>query len=190
MNNSLREQIRGNMNTKVTDELLDIWQLNNRVEWSDEAFDVILDILKERGVEIPEQDEPVYQVNEENLMDDGLDVWDARALDDENQPEFYDILEVITLKDNINLISKAIIVVYILVNLLNFQGYVSLIGSYFIGREEFTPFVYLVASIVIILNTIVSIAIVYLPLKALVQILRILMEMEFRSRKSGVKPVD
>ncbi len=187
MNNKLREQIRGNMNVKETDELLAIWRSNIRVEWSDEAFDAILEILKERGAEIPKQDEPVYQIAEEKLTDDRLDVWEAKALDDENQPEFYDVLEVITLKDNINLAAKAIIVLYSLVNLLNFQGYVSLFSSYFIGHEEFMPFVYLVALIFMILNTVVNIAIVYLPLKALASILRILMEMEFRSRKRMAK---
>ncbi|HEX2997720.1 MAG TPA: hypothetical protein VHP14_23055, partial [Anaerolineales bacterium] len=106
-NEGLRQQIYGALNTKETEELLDIWQTNNRGEWSDEAFEVVERLLKERGVEIPQQDEPVYEVEEKTTTkeisdEDGLEEWEAKILDDENQPEFYDTVEVITLKGNID----------------------------------------------------------------------------------------
>lgn len=49
MNEELIEQIRINMEQKSTEELLWIWQQNNRQEWSDEAFTVIRHILESRG---------------------------------------------------------------------------------------------------------------------------------------------
>jgi hypothetical protein len=131
-NEELRKQIHSNLNLIETDELLSIWQANNRAFWSDETFEVSQNILEERGVKIPEQGEPIYESSREEILEnDGLEEWEAKALDDENQPEFYDTLEVITLKDNINKTAKAIIVVYILVNILSFQGYTSLVASYF-----------------------------------------------------------
>src|SRR6266508_5018517 len=65
MNNDLRRQIHSNMNLKETDELLEVWQTNDRVEWTEITFEVIKEILKYRGVEIPEQDEPIYEHPEE-----------------------------------------------------------------------------------------------------------------------------
>lgn len=184
----LRRQIYDNLNLKETDELLDIWQVNNRAEWSDQAFEIIRDILKERSVEIPEQNEPVYElqeeiVDEEMPEDEGLDEWEAKALEDENQPEFYDTLEVITLKDNINKTAKAVIIVNILAGLTTIQWLSSIIRSYFPNRQEFVPLIYLIAFIFTAFSVAVAIAVTYFPLKALSHILRILMEMEFTSRK-------
>lgn len=47
-------------NQKATSELLEIWKTNNRLEWSDATFEVIPEILKSRGIEIPPQDGPVH----------------------------------------------------------------------------------------------------------------------------------
>jgi len=55
MTDQLREQIRHNLNQKETDELVRMWQKNDRNEWSDMAFEVIHDILKDRHAEIPPQ---------------------------------------------------------------------------------------------------------------------------------------
>lgn len=184
MSNQLHEQIYQNMNLKETDELLAIWQTNNRAEWTDEAMAIVKDILLERGVEIPNQVDPVYEIEAEEEIDDGLDEWEVKLLEDENQPDFYDTLEVIDLKDKINKTAKAVIVVYVLESIIYFRSYLSLVGSYFMNYDTFTPLVYFIAFVAALLSTAVSIAIIYFPLKALSTILRILMEMEFRSRKA------
>lgn len=180
----LREQIHDRMNLKETEDLLEIWQSNHRFEWSDEAFEVIKEILEKRGIEILVQNEPVYkeEIIDEDA-DDGLDAWEAKVLDDENQPEFYDTLEVITLKDNVNKVAKAAIVIYALQYIATFQWFSQIVASYFQDRQTFMPLIYLISFVFVALGAAVSIAIVYFPLKALAQILRILMEMEFRSRK-------
>jgi hypothetical protein len=117
-----------------------------------------------------------------NEDEDGLEDWEIKLLDDENQPEFHDILEVLSLKDNINKIAKASIIVYIVLGISNFQTIHAFIGSMFSSIEELPAILWgiLITAIGIGIN----LAIVYFPLKALNHILRILMEMEFNSRKA------
>lgn len=184
MDNELRDQIYNELSLRETEDLLEIWQTNDHEEWSDTAFEVIKEILIKRLGEIPPQEIPGDEQEEgESFQDDELDEWEAKALEDENQPAFYDPLEVITWKDNINKVAKIVILVYALQSLLMFPWFSSLVGSYFRNRPEFIPLIYLLAFIFVGLSAVVSIAIVYFPLKALSHILRILMEMEYRSRK-------
>jgi hypothetical protein len=187
MNSELRKQIHNELNLKVTEELLEIWYTNDHEEWSDTAFDVIKEILIERLGEIPTQEKIVNnrEIEETTLADDGLEEWEVKLLDDENQPELYDTLEVITLKDHINKTSTALVIVYALVNLMNIRYYIDLVGSYFPNHEDFILPIYFIAFVVALLSAAISIAIVYFPLRALGQILRILMEMEFISRKAS-----
>jgi hypothetical protein len=185
MSADLHNQIYQNMNLKETGELLDIWQTNNREEWSDEAMEIVREILLERGVEIPEQVVILDASEEEqDAGDDGLEEWEARILDDENQPDFYDPLEVMDLKDNINKTAKAVIIVYILEGIVYFSSYLPIVRSYFSNFQADALLIYFISFLVAALSTAVSIAIIYFPLKALTYILRILMEMEFRSRKA------
>ena len=55
MANSAREHIRENFASKSTEELLEIWEKNDRDAWSDEAFEVIQEIMMERGEDYPGQ---------------------------------------------------------------------------------------------------------------------------------------
>ncbi len=101
MNNNYRQQIYNELNLRETDDLLDIWLENNRVEWSDEAFSVISQILKQRGVEIPKQDEIALREKEntniENTSVENDDFSDdeLKIIDDDNPPDFYDPFEVL-----------------------------------------------------------------------------------------------
>jgi hypothetical protein len=54
-NNDLRNQIYNSMNLKETDELIEIWQRHNSNEWSDFAFEVVEEILRDRLGELPPQ---------------------------------------------------------------------------------------------------------------------------------------
>jgi hypothetical protein len=183
MSLELRGSIRRNLERKETDELLEIWRANRRFEWSDTAFEVIEAILRERTASLPEQGEPVHEQPESPAVDDdGLEPWEARLLDDPDQPEFYDPLEVLTLKDNLNRTAKASIVVYAALGLWTLP----------LLRRIFSGMIYasewpglLMVSAVFVLATGLQIAITYTSLKALAHILRILMEMEFNSRKPG-----
>jgi hypothetical protein len=180
MSDELRNQIRNNLSLKDTNELLEIWKTNNRVEWSDTAFEVLREVLRERVKEIPPQDEPILEHKEEPI-DDGLEEWEAKLLDTENQPELYDTLEVLKLRGDINKVALGAIIVYALLGLLNFSFVRMLFQGIVLSPSE------IVQSIPDMLFTILSVgfrmAVTYFPLKALSHILRILMEMEFRSRK-------
>lgn len=59
-NDPLREaHLLSKMREKETEELLTIWQKNDRQAWSDDAFEAIHQVLQERLEEIPEQAQPV-----------------------------------------------------------------------------------------------------------------------------------
>ena len=51
--------IKKGLEKKSTDELLVIWKENKRTRWSDDTFEAIAQILKERSIGLPEQDTPV-----------------------------------------------------------------------------------------------------------------------------------
>ena len=51
--------IKKGLHDKSTDELLVIWKENKRTRWSDDTFEAIAQMLKERSVDLPEQDTPV-----------------------------------------------------------------------------------------------------------------------------------
>ena len=115
-------------------------------------------------------------------MSDGLEDREAKLIDYENQPEFYDVLDVLSLKDNIDKVAKAVVIVYTLLSVLNFrtvQGFI--LGAY--PSTDEIPGI-LQDLFLTFLGTGINIAIVYFPLKALAYILRILMQMEFNSRKA------
>lgn len=64
MNDELRKQIHRNFSQKGTDELVEIWRTNNRGEWAEMTFDVIRELLQERHVELPPQNEPIYEISQ------------------------------------------------------------------------------------------------------------------------------
>ena len=66
MSSEFRKQIYSELNLKETDELLEIWHTNDHEEWSDAAFDVVLEILIERLGEVPIQ-EKIANNREKNV---------------------------------------------------------------------------------------------------------------------------
>jgi hypothetical protein len=121
-------------------------------------------------------------IENDNKDDDGLEDWEAKLLDNENQPEFYDTLEVLTLRDNIDKVVKAVVIVNIVFGIANFQFVQGMLLGYFpsIGEMPGILWSLLITGIAVGID----IVILYFPLKALAYILRILMEMEFNSRKA------
>lgn len=74
MSDDFRTQVYNTLRLKETDELLEIWERNDRVERSELAFEVIREILEERLVEIPAQDEPVYKHVKQDADDETDDI--------------------------------------------------------------------------------------------------------------------
>jgi chromate transport protein ChrA len=94
----------------------------------------------------------------------------------------YDPFEVLKLSRWIDLALKAMIGVIILQSLLNISTSWRIAQSYFIQQPN-SIWVYLFTLAIVAVNIVLAILLTYIPLKALSKILRILMEMEFRSRK-------
>jgi len=179
-----REQIYNELSLRETEDLLEIWQANDREEWSDTAFEVIQEILSKRLGEVPPQQLSSQESEpEENAGNEGLEDWEARLLDDENQPGLYDTLDVLELRNNIDRVAVGVFIVYALFCFLNLELGRSLLRGVPMSFSEMLQS--LSKEIVTILVYGLQIALIYFPLKALSQILRILMEMEFRSRKVG-----
>src|SRR6476646_11452171 len=183
MNSEFHQQIYNELKLRETEDLLEIWQTNDRFEWSDEAFSVINEILHQRSAEIPKQNEPVYS-HEEGIKGQDYDFGDEelKILDDANPPDFYNPFDVLRLSKWIGWALKAMIGLIVVQNLLNISTSWRLAQSYFVGSKYFLG-AYAVTLLIVAANIAIGILLTYIPLKFLSQILRILMEMEFRSRK-------
>jgi hypothetical protein len=59
----LVHQIRENMELMGTEELLKIWETNDKEEYSEEAFEAIRELLKGRGEPLPQQKQPVSKLS-------------------------------------------------------------------------------------------------------------------------------
>jgi hypothetical protein len=180
----LREQIYDRMNQKENGELLEIWQTNDRVEWSEDAFEVVKEILQRRGVEIPAQDEPIYEHKQEEQQGEDYDFSpeELKIIDDETTPDFYDPFDVLLTVKRIDWMAKAVVAFNILYNIFQFPSTQGIVQSYFIRNPD-SIFVYILALLLAGLNIVLGTVVIYFSLKTLAHILRILMEMEFRSRK-------
>jgi hypothetical protein len=74
MSDPFRNKVWNNLNQKTTDELVEIWKTNDRVDWMDVAYEVIQEILLERLGELPPQNDPVFEhiKKEEKKVDQGV----------------------------------------------------------------------------------------------------------------------
>jgi hypothetical protein len=137
--------------------------------------------LKARGVEIPQQDQAIYEHDETKDYDFSDE--ELKIINDENPPDFYDPFEVLRVSKWIGLAIKLLIGLIIVQNLLNISTPLRIAQSYFAGSKYFLG-AYPVALLLVAVNIAIGILLTYMPLKFLSHILRILMEMEFRSRKA------
>jgi hypothetical protein len=181
MSNELRQQIYNNLNLKETEELVEIWQKNDRVEWSETTFDVLKEILQQRLGELPPQNEPIseYIEDEEDIEPD-----DEQTIDDDNQPEFYKPREVLWLDTWLYRAAIAAIVASFISSLLELYRMQRIILPFFAGNSLSTStfWSWLVAIVLFLFAVVLQCILIYFPLKALGTILKILMEMEFNSR--------
>ncbi len=183
MSNDLRKQIRNSFNLKETDELLEIWQKNDRVEWSEAAFSVIEDILRERLGELPAQNEPIVEykdIEEDEGVESETDF--EVLIDDENPPEFYNPHNVLRLEKWLYKAAIASIVASVVSSLIVLPQTQQIVLSYFLNNPERSFVAWLIAIAIFVFAVGLQSIVIYFPLKALGAILKILMEMEFNSR--------
>jgi hypothetical protein len=181
MSSNLHKQIYNSLKLKDTDELVEIWQTNDRVEWSQTAFDVLQEILQERLGELPPQDEPILEYTDDNEDEDINTDFDFQ-IDDENLPEFYDPYEVLRLERWLYKATIAAIIAFAVSSLIALPQTKGIVLSYFMGNPEWNFVAWVIAIVVFIFGVALQSIIIYFPLKALGSILKILMEMEFHSR--------
>ena len=113
----------------------------------------------------------------------GFTELELKIIDDETPPDFYDPFEVIQLVKWIDRATKVVVIIVILFNLTRFLSFLNMFGAYsYEGQNSFL--IYFVAFIAMAINALIGIAITNFILKTLSQTLRILMEMEFNSRKA------
>lgn len=106
--------------------------------------------------------------------------------DQENPAIFYKPIDVLNLIKWIEWGEKVVIVVIILRNLVELPRTVNIIRSYY--YEEPNIFIiYLLSLILVLLSVLFGIAIILVLLRTLKYVLRMIMEMEFTSRKNLVK---
>ncbi len=187
MTEEFHAQIYRELDLRETNDLLEIWKTNDRVEWSDVAFDVIRDILLKRTGEVPPQSAPILEHQKVSEEQDDLEDWQEALLDDNNQPQLYDTVDVIDLNDKINKTVVAVIVVDIVLGLLNLQFVRSIFAGVLPSAAGIGQALPNIVGVAITVG--LQILLTYVPLKVLGQILRILAQMEFNSRKPAPAPV-
>lgn len=186
MSNDLRKQIYNSFDQKETDELVEIWETNDRVKWSETAFDAIQEILQKRLGELPPQGELILK----HIEDDSDHEFDAdeslaKFIDKDNAPVFYRPKEVLWMGTWLNRAAKAAIVITIIISLPELFRFHTIVNSFFLQNPD--PAIgnlisWLITIVIMGLAIALQCFIVFFSLRALAAILKILMEMEFNSR--------
>ena len=182
MSDNLRKQVYESLNLKETDELIEIWITNDRVKWSETAFDVTKEILEQRLGEIPPQSEPIFEHVEQEIDDNDEGLSFDKFIDPNNAPAFYKPKEIIWINTWLNRVSIAAVAITIIVGIPELFRMQRIVLSYFMGNPQWNFVAWLIALIIGGLATALQCYIVYYSLKALASILKILMELEFNSR--------
>jgi hypothetical protein len=183
MGSDLRKQIFANLHLKETDELIEIWTTNDHVEWSETAFDVVKELLKERLGEIPPQNEPVFEhAKQEIFYDDDVYLSLDKFTNTDNAPLFYKPKEVLWANIWLNRIAVAAVVFTILVSIPEIRNMQIIVLSYFPDNMVWNFVSWFIALVVGGFLVVLQCFVVYFSLKSLALILKILMEMEFKSR--------
>ncbi len=106
-----------------------------------------------------------------------------KIIDDENPPEFYDPFQVLKVSKWLEKIAIASIYIVLISGVLQFPRAQSLVQAYLQGIPSLHILVPIIAVASTSLAVLIEIITTYFPLKALAQILEVLMETEYNSRK-------
>ena len=173
MHSNLPQHIYNTLNLKETDELMEIWKQNDRVQWSQETFDALETILQERLGQLPPQNPAILEFSDESEY---LPI-------DENQPEFYDPHKVLQLVKWLRQAAIISVIAALISNLISLPQLQKLILSYFMDSVEKNVLAWLIAIVTFIFTAGLQSIIIYFLLNGLGTILKILMDMEFNSRR-------
>ena len=168
--NSLQKSIFDNLSLKESDELLKIWQENNRNEWSALTFDVIQQILQTRGIELPAQKPYLPNVEEENDNDKTSNEPEKQS------PTFYQPQQVLSFAEVSSKIAWVILVIAILNGMRLFSR--QFLDAPWMYLDPLTIFPAIISSLTAMISGILT----FFTLKGIAYGLHILMEFEFNSR--------
>jgi hypothetical protein len=191
----IRQIIYNTLSLRETEDLVEIWQNNDRVEWSGVAFEVIGEILRERSVEIPPQGEqilehpaatsPILGKIQGFFQADTGDI--SKFGGEENLPVFYDPRQVLRLEKWIDHTIKIVTILYAINSVTWFSGYRSIVQEWFFSKPGVEGGVTVITVILIATALAIQIGITFAALKGLAYILKILMQFEFNSRGVNFK---
>jgi hypothetical protein len=177
-NEEFRKQLYNNLNMRETEELTAIYEYNDHYEWDDLTFEVIKEILQKRLNEVPTQGKPVYEENKTDEYE-----YDEEDIVGVNAPVFYKPKETLWVVAWLNRAAIASLIISFLLNINNLaQTERVVLGTVFGGHLEWEYLAWVFAFINLLLTVGWTFVTVYIPLKALEFILKILMETEFNSR--------
>jgi hypothetical protein len=169
-----RQQVYADLSKKSTEELVAILCKNDQVQRNSQAFDVIRELLIERGADIPDQNEATRENFAKGAKNDDL----------EEQSSFYNPRQVTRLCKLINWVIIAAPILLYMQELIRLPGYIELVRSFlpdFFIRD-------LLAWVFALIYTNVIVAIgflfIFFPLKGLATVLQILVDIELRTRSS------
>jgi hypothetical protein len=169
MNKGLRKEIYNQLDLKDTDELVEIWETNDREVWSETAFDVIREILEGRLGKVP----PQRESGDEEIEPE---------TEDEDEPVFYKTDEVLKMVDWLKQASRYAVIVIVFAKLTGFPGTLYIVQALTPDNLTWSLISWPLALILFGAETAIYCFIVYFSLQALASILKILMEIEFNSR--------
>lgn len=183
MDDNLRKQIFNTLILRETDDLVEIWVTNDRVEWSDTAFEVIEDILKQRLGELPPQHEPVLEHFDPNTME-GYDerIFVNKFKSPKRKPVFYNPKWVMEMIVGMNRMSLLAIVVIFFSNLPEVIKLQEMIRPIFPNGITWDGLAFQISMMVGFALIVLECILVFFGLRGLAAVLRILMEMEHNSR--------
>lgn len=172
MSDSARNQIYSNLNQKTTDELLEIWVSNDQAEWSELTFELIEQILLEREIEAPAQNQAIlnHELEPKEESEPNTD-------DEQDGPVFYKTEAAFRIIKWLELTS--------IVSLIVIPAWSMLLFSDLINNMLNTPNIGIllgvIMAVVAFAISVLGAIMTYLSLRATAYILKILMEFEHNS---------
>jgi ABC-type multidrug transport system fused ATPase/permease subunit len=156
------DQLRRTLDQKDTEELIEIWQRNDRDAWSDGAFDAIRIILQERIGELPPQE--FIKNNHENIDDVERDQVEEPA------DKYFDLDRLISTSTQSQYLAWFFLV---------FAG-VSLVFVIYMSAQQIQSgnFMYFLPTIISSFLSILLAGFFFVFLKALSEIIYVLMDIE------------
>jgi hypothetical protein len=186
MSSDLRTQVFNTLSLRETDDLVEIWITNDRVEWSDTAFEVIQEILKTRLGELPPQNEPILEHFDPDSKEDYDEITISEKFKDpQRTPIFYNPKRVLEITKGMNRMSFIAVVITFFTIIPLFIRMQEIIRSLFPAGSGWDSLAIQLGCIASGPLIVLECSIIYFSFRGLSSLLRILMEMEFSSRISA-----